>query len=228
MLTGCINYRKYINDEVVFKDGNTQTGTIIQSDSVTLKLKKVDESISVLPWSTIDSVRGKKFKSLFVGANFGYYNTPYFSVFRNQSIDAKQFGFQGKIGVTLRGNRLAYLSILHSPAKPYSVTKTGIGYERYLWKGSYLGNKGFFIGGEFNFMSVKYNNGAQMTLEPFLGYERKANEHMRLHFKLGLQKNISNKNNHTGINASIGIHFINRDFKAYYNTLNKEHRLARN
>jgi hypothetical protein len=228
LLSGCINYRKNLNDEVVLKDGNTQTGTIITCDSSRIKLRHVDESISILSWDAIDSVRGKKFKSLFVGANIGYYNIPYFSVFRNQAIDAKQFGFQGKLGIALRGNRLAYLSLLHSPAKPYAVTKVGAGYQRYLGKGSYLGDKGYFVGGEFNLMAVKYNNGPQMTLDPFIGFEKQGNEHIRLHFKLGLQANLSNKNNNTGINASIGIHFINKDFKTYYNTINKEHRIARN
>ena len=228
ILTGCVNYRKNINDEVVLKDGNTQTGTIIACDSLKVKLKKIDESISILPWSTIDSIKGKKFKTLWLGANVGYYNTPYFSVFRNQGIDAKQVGFQGKVGMAIRGNRLAYISLMHSPAKPYAITKFGVGYQRYLGKGTYLNRKGYFVGGEFNLMGVKYNNGAQMALEPFFGYERKCNVHIRLHFKLGLQFNISNKNNHSGANASIGIHFIKKDFKAYYNTINKEHRIARN
>ena len=39
-------------------------------------------------------------------------------------------------------------------------------------------------------MGVQYNNGFQTTFEPFGGYERKLNEHFRIHAKLGLQFNL--------------------------------------
>jgi len=227
VLSSCINYRKLITDEVVLKDGNSQTGTIIQSDSINLKVKKIDESISIITWSIIDSVKGKKLKTIWFGANFGYYNTPYFSVFRNEAIVGKQLGSQYKIGLATRGIRLYYFNLSYSPAKPYAVTKFGIGYQRYLGGSNYLKKNSFFAGSELNLMNAKFNNGSQTTLEPFTGFEKKFNEHVRLHFKFGLQFNLANKNNQTGFNLTLGIHFMKRDFKKYYETLNKEHRIYR-
>lgn len=225
--TSCINYRNLITDEIVLNDGNSQTGTIIKSDSTNLKIKKIDESISIIPWSTIDTIQGKKLKTFWVGANFGYYNTPYFSVFRNESMVGKQLGSQYKIGLATRGIRLYYLNLSHSPAKPYAVTKFGVGYQRYVVNTTYLKKNSFFWGSELNLMNAKYNNGSQATLEPFTGFERKYNERLRLHFKFGLQFNLANKNNQTGFNMTVGVHFLKKDFKKYYETLNKEHRIYR-
>ncbi len=226
-LTGCLNYRDLITDEIVLKDGNSQTGTIIQSDSTNLKVKKIDESISIIPWTTIDTIQGKKLKTFWVGANFGYYNTPYFSVFRNEPFVGKQFGSQYKVGFAMRGIRLYYLNLSYSPAKPYAVTKFGLGYQRYIRSTTYLKNNSCFWGSELNLMNAKYNNGSQITLEPFTGFEKKYNERLRLHFKFGLQFNLANKNNQTGFNMTIGAHFIKRNFKKEYEVLNKEHRVYR-
>ncbi len=228
VFTGCINYKKLLTDEVVLKDGNSQTGTILQCDSTNLKIEKIDESISIIPWTTIDTVQGKKLKTVFVGMNLGYYNTPYFSVFRNEPFVGQALGMQFKVGLALRGNKLFYTHLTYSPAKPYSISKFGFGYQKYIGKNTYLKKNSFFWGSEFNFMSVKYNNGTQTTLEPYSGFERKINERIRLHFKFGLQFNIANKNNQTGVNFTIGVHFLKKDFKKQYETLNKEHKMYRN
>lgn len=224
-LTGCINYKKLITDEIIFKDGNSQTGTIIQSDSINIRIKKIDESLNIIPWKLVDTIEGKKFKTIWFGTNVGYYNTPYFSVFRNESIIAKQYGIQYKIGLAYRALKLYYINLSFSPAKPYSVTKFGLGYQRYLGKTSYLKNNSFFVGSELNLMNAKYNNGSQTTLEPFTGFEKKYYDRILLHFKFGLQFNLANKNNQAGFNTTIGIHFMKKNFKKYYERLNREHRI---
>lgn len=227
VFTGCINYKKLLTDEVVLKDGNSQTGTILQCDSINLKIEKIDESISTIPWTTIDTIQGKKLKTIFVGLNLGYYHIPYFSVFRNEPFVGQQIGVQYKAGLAMRGNKLFYTHLTYSPAKPYAITKLGLGYQKYMGKSTYLKKNSFFWGSEFNFMNVKFNNGTQITLEPYTGFERKCNEHIRLHFKLGLQFNIANKNNQTGVNFTIGAHFLKKDFKKQYEILNKEHKIYR-
>lgn len=226
-LSSCMNSRKLITDEIVLKDGNSQTGTIQQCDTLNLKIKKMDESISIIPWITVDTIKGKKLKTIWFGANFGYYKTPYFSVFRNESMIAKQWGIQYKIGLALRGNKLYYVDLSYSPAKPYAVTKFGLGFQRYLGASTYLKNNSFFVGTEVNFMNAKYNNGAQVALEPFTGFERKCNERLRLHFKFGLQLNIANKNNQAGFNTTIGVLFLKKNFKKHYDVLNNEHSINR-
>lgn len=224
-LSGCLNYRKMVTDEVILNDQNSHTGTIMQSDSANIKLKKIDESSLIIPWNTIDTVVGKKFKTVFVGANIGYYNTPYFSVFRNENMNGSAAGFQYKVGYAIRGNNLYYFSFLFSPATPYAITKTGLGYQRYLGSTTYLKRTAFFVGGEINLMNVKYNNGVQTTLEPFTGYELKLAAHVRVHFKFGLQINLANKNNSMGSNFSIGFHFMRKNFKKRYTYLNTQHRI---
>ncbi|MGQ0826900.1 MAG: hypothetical protein ACT4ON_00755 [Bacteroidota bacterium] len=226
IMAGCVNYRKLVTDEIVFIDGSSQTGTIIKCDSMNLRVKKADESISILPWSIVDTVQGKKYKTLWLGANFGYYNIPYFSVFRNEAITGKQAGMQGKIGLAFRGNKLYYFNLTYSPAKPYKISKFGFGYQRYLGRG-YLTKHSPFWGTEFNLMNVEFNNGPQLTLEPFTGFDKKLNEYLRIHFKFGLQFNLANKNNQTGFNTTIGIQFMKRNFKKHYAILNKEHRISR-
>lgn len=225
-LASCNNYRKLLTDEVVLKDGNSQTGTIIKCDSTSLRLKKIDESISIIPWNTVDTIQGKKLRTLFYGINMGYYNTPYFSVFRNERLSPKSFGMEFKAGMALRGQRLYYGQFSIIPAKPYSITKLGIGYQRYVGAG-YIHKNCFFWGSELNLLNAQYNNGPQITLEPFTGFEKKCNEYIRLHFKFGVQINMANKNNQLGANATIGVHFMKRNFKRYYTKLNAEHRLPR-
>lgn len=225
--SSCTNYKKLITDEVVLKDGNSHTGTILQSDSVNLKLEKVDESRLLIPWISIDTVVGKKYKTVWFGTNLGYYKAPYFSVFRNESLTAENMGMQYKAGIAGRGVKLYYLNLLLLPDKPYAMNKFGFGFQRYLGKSTYLKDNSFFVGYEINLMNVKYNNGSQITFEPFTGFEKKLNEQCRIHFKLGFQKNLLNKNNQTGVNATIGFHFMKRNFKKYYEVLNREHRIYR-
>lgn len=225
--SGCRNYRKLITDEIVLKDGNSQTGTIIKCDSASLKIKKMDESISIIPWTLVDTVQGKKLKTIWFGANFGYYKIPYFSVFRNEPFTPEQFGMEYKIGIANRGVKLYYLDLTYAPTHPYAITKFGFGYQYYLGASTYLRKNTFFVGGEFNLLKAQYNNRSQFTLEPYTGFERKCNEHLRVHFKFQLQMNLANKNSKVGVNTTIGIHFMKRNFKRYYNTLNTEHRLPR-
>lgn len=224
-LTNCINYKRNITEEVVLNDQNSQTGTIIESDSAKLKLKHIDESVNVIRWSDVDTVIGKKFKTVFVGANFGYHTIPYFSVLRNEARSGYSAGYQYKVGYAVRSANLYYLSFLFAPARPYSITKLGIGYQRYLGMSTYLRKRAFFIGGEFNLMNVKYNNGAQACLEPFTGYELKLAAHVRVHFKFAIQFNLANKNSNPGSNFSIGFHFMRKNFKKRYDYLNTRHRI---
>ena len=224
-LSSCLNYRKSLTDEVVLNDQNSHTGTIIQSDSVNLKLRKIDESSLIIPWNTIDTIVGKKFKTVFFGANIGYYNSPYFSVFRNENMNGSAMGFQYKLGYALRGNNLYYFSLLFITATPYAITKTGLGYQRYLGSTTYLKKRAFFVGGEINLMNVKNNNGVQTTLEPFTGYELKLASHVRVHFKFGLQINLAYKTNSLGSNFSLGFHFMRKNFKKRYTYLNTQHRI---
>ncbi len=138
LLASCTNYRRLLTDEVVLKDGNSHTGTIIQTDSGKIRLKKIDESISIIPWSSVDTVQGKKLMTLWAGVNAGYYNIPYFSVFRNEAMTGKSAGIQYKAGLAFRGVKLYYIHLTFAPAQPYAITKSGVGFQRYLGKTTYL------------------------------------------------------------------------------------------
>lgn len=225
LFSGCHRYRDLITDEVILKDRNSHTGTIEESDSESIKLRKIDESVKIIPWSQVDTVVGKKYKTFWAGANFGFYKTPYFSVFRNEAINAHSAGFQYKAGWALRGTNLYYFSLLFLPASPYKITKTGFGYQHYIFKTSYLKMNSYFWGGEINAMNAKHNNGFQLTLEPFFGAERKLTEQLRGHLKFQLQLNLANKNNAAGSSITVGIHFLQKSFTRRYTYLNKEHRI---
>jgi hypothetical protein len=225
ILSGCVNYKRLVTDEVILKDQNSQTGTIIKCDSSSLTLRKMDESKSIIPWSDIDTIVGKKLKTAWIGSNIGYHSVPYFSVFRNEKMRGKAMGFQYKIGMAYRGTKLLYLQLTFIGATPYSITKFGFGYQYYLGQSTYAKKNAFFVGGEFNMMNAKYNKGGQATLEPFTGFERKLAEHVRMHVKLQLQFNIANKNDESGVNLSVGFHFMRKNFKKRYDFLNTKHRL---
>ncbi len=226
-LDSCSKYTRLITDEVVLKDGNSQTGTILNCDSLKLSLKKIDESIFIIPWEKIDSVKGKKLKTFWVGFNYGYYSTPYFSVFGNEAINAKDFGSQMKFGIAMRGNKLFYVNVFHLPAERERINKKGFGYQYYIKKTNYLSSKSLFVGSEINLMNVSLNNGSQLTIDPFIGLERKWKEQVRFQLKLGLQLNMFNRNNTTGFNFSIGTTLLKKNFQKQYALINKEHKLIK-
>ncbi len=228
LLFACNYHKKLIKEEVVLKNKNSVTGTIVSCDSNEVKLQKMDESQQTITWADIDTIVGKRFKTLFLGFNTGFYNVPYFSVFRNEAINAKGLGLQFKIGKAVRGKHLNYFTFAALPAKPYTVNKFGFGFMRYIGKASYVGNEGFLWGMEYNLMNAKYNNGVQMAIDPYWGYDKKFKDQLRVHFKMGFQVNVFSKNNNLGVNLSLGIHFMKRNFKKYYTDLNQYHRLPKN
>jgi hypothetical protein len=225
ILSSCVNYKRLVADEVVLKDQNSHTGTIMESDSSKIKLKKIDESMMIIKWDDVDTVVGKKLKTVFIGASIGYYNIPYFSVFRNEAMTGHAVGYQYRIGYAYRGNTLCYFNYLFSPASPYAINKLGVGYQRYLGTTSYLKRTAFYFGGEANIMNVKNNNGAQFCIEPFTGYELKLAAHVRMHLRFGLQLNLANKNSSLGSNFSLGFNFMRKNFKKRYDYLNTRHRV---
>ena len=227
LLSGCKLHRKLITDEVVYKDGNTQTGTIIKCDTQQIRLKKADESVQIIFWSNIDSVQPKKLKTFWFGLNLGIYNTPYFSVFQNKKFIASGIGLEAKIGIARRGIKMFYLHRTINKGNPYNAAKIGFGYQYYFKGNYYPALNSWFTGTEINLMSIRFNNGVQFALEPFGGYERRVSDCLRLHIKLQLQFNLANKNNTTGINFTVGAHYLNRNFKHYYSVLNKQHRLLK-
>jgi hypothetical protein len=228
LLFACNGPKKIIKDEVILKNGDSFTGTILSMDSSKVKLMKMDESKVQIDWNEIDTIVGKRFKTFWFGCNTGFYNTPYFSVFRNEAINAGSMGFQFKFGKAVRGKRMSYFTWTTLPAKPYHINKFGVGFQRYIKKASYVGPNGFFWGLEYNLMNAKYNNGVQMTLDPFGAYDRKLNDQLRAHFRMGLQINLANKNNKLGVNFTVGIHYLKRNFKTYYTDLNQNHRIPKN
>lgn len=226
-LFSCHSRKKLIKEEVFLKNKNSVTGTIVTCDSNTVIIKKMDESQQAIAWNEIDTIVGKRFKTYFAGLNTGYYNAPYFSVFRNERMSATTMGFQFKAGKAVRGKKLIYVTYTALPARPYHVNKFGIGFQRYIKNASYVGKDGFFWGLDYNLMNAKYNNGVQLTFEPFWGYDKKYKEQLRVHAKMGFQINFANKNNRIGINLTVGIHCFKRNFKTYYTELNQYHRLPK-
>jgi hypothetical protein len=227
LLSACIQQRHLITDEIVFHDGNSQTGTIQYSDTVSIKLKKMDESVQYYYWKNIDTVKGKKLRTFWGGINSGYYHVPYYSAFRNEKMIAGAFGMQLKAGMAYRGVRMYYASLTIIPAKPYAVTKAGLGFQRYLKEDAYLKKWAMLVGTEINLMNAKYNNGFQTTIEPFAGYEMQWSGTIRAHLKFGLQFNFANKNNNVGTNFTLGFHFLRHNHLKHYKELNKTKRLNR-
>jgi hypothetical protein len=223
----CNTNKKLITDEVFLKNNNSITGTIVSSDSTKLKIIKFDESSQIINWNEIDTIVGKKYKSLFFGLGLGLYNTPYFSVFKNEAINSNSLGFQIKIGRVIRLRKLNYFHFTQTAAKPFAVSKLGFGLQRYFKKFDYVNKSGFYYGSEFNALFAKYNNGFQTTLEPYLGYELILNNQILANLKFQLQINVANRNNNLGVGLTLGFHFLKTNFKQHYDILNSLHVLKK-
>jgi hypothetical protein len=221
-ITACVVPRHHVREEVVLRNGNTQTGKILHCDSLALTIKGADKSTSVLPWAEIDSVRGLRLRTWWVGANVGFSHTPYFSVFRNEGMAANGLVAQAKVGWARHGRNLQYVHFSVFPNPTERLSKFGYGVQRYLWQG-YLQQNGIFFGSEFNLLNAKLNNGSQISIEPFAGYDRQIKEQWRLQIKMGIQVNPLNRNNGTGFCTSVGFNYQLRNLHKRYRQLNQQH-----
>ena len=218
VLTNCNSYKRSIKEEVILKNGNSETGRIITSDSTQLKIKKADASVSVIQWEDIDKIRGIKLFSPALSINGGLYFNPYFSVFRNENYYPTNGGAAIRAGMVKYGKRFRYFNLVIIPARPYSIAKTGYGFQRYFRR-DYLNNWNIHAGSEFNLMHIRYNNAPQFCIEPFAGAEIKWTENLRCNAKFGIMACPFSKSDRMGVNFSFGINYIMVDFKKRYDTL---------
>jgi hypothetical protein len=223
LLASCASMRRRVREEVLLSDGSSRTGRIERADSGGIALRQADKSLALLPWAEIDSVRGLRLATMYVGLNAGFAYTPYFSVFRNEGYQPSSLLVQGKVGWARRDRVMRYLHYSWLPAaQPYRLNKIGYGFQRYVWQG-YTRPQGVFLGGEFNLLKAEYNNGRQIILEPFVGYERQFDAQCRFHARIGTQLNPVNKNGRLGFTASVGVHFLLRDLQRPYRDLLQDH-----
>jgi hypothetical protein len=218
---GCVPQRR-LRDAVVLGDGSARTGRIERADSSDIALRQADKSLALLPWPEIDSVHGLRLATMYLGLNTGFAHTPYFSVFRNEGFQPNGLLVQGKVGWARRDRVMRYLHYTWLPAQPYRLNKVGYGFQRYVWQG-YTRPQGVFLGGEFNLLKAEYNNGRQIVLEPFVGYERQFDAQCRFHARIGTQLNPVNKNGRLGFTASVGVHLLLRDLQKPYRSLLQDH-----
>ena len=219
---GCRVYKP--NEKVFLKDKVVLKGNIVKVDSVQMRVELSPKESRTFPWEQVDSIQGIRFRSLFIGYQLGYSHIPYFSMFKNESMQNRNIGFQLKMGRTVNGNSLRYLHFSQTPGNPFQVRKWGWGFQRYLL-GSYLGPKSIFAGAEIGLMKPQYNNGNQVYMEPFIGWDYQWNQHLRAFAKCTTQWNVLNRNPKLGWGVQAGLVIIVRDFKKHYRVLNDQHRL---
>jgi hypothetical protein len=218
-ITACNSYLKTVTEEVVLKNGETATGKLMYCDSSSLKLQKMDLSLSVYNWSEVDSVRGIKFKTHILSFNSGYFSTPYYSVFRGENFKPNNLGFQMRVGTAKFHRTFNYVHYTFIPSNPYNISKLGMGTQRYILS-DMASKKSFLAGLEGNLLFINYNNVPQVALEPFIGYEFKLNDQLRLHVKMGTQRSILSKNPDWGIHFTAGINFLSKNYKKHYHSIN--------
>ena len=210
--------RIFLKDKVVIK------GNIVKVDSLQMMVELSPKESRTFLWEQVDSIQGIRFPSLFIGYQLGYAHVPYFSMFRNESIQNRNIGFQLKLGRAVNGNSLRYLHFSQTPGNPFQVRKWGWGFQRYML-GSYLGPKSIFAGADIGLMKPQYNNGNQLYLEPFIGWDYQWNRHLRAFAKCTTQWNVLNRNPKLGWGVQAGLVIVFRDFNKHYQVLNQQHRL---
>ncbi len=206
-LVGCNSYQKHLNEAVSLGNGNTETGNIVNSDSVQLRLQKLDGSLMTIQWSDIANVSSIKRQSLAISMNGGIFYSPYHSVFKNENYDPTVAGTAIRVGMLKYGKRYRYVNLAFLPTEPYNIFKTGVGFQRYFGR-DYLAKWNLHAGSEFNLMHIKYNNVPQFCIEPYLGGELKWTEQVRFNSKLAFVYCPLGKNSRLGTNLMVGINYL--------------------
>ncbi len=222
LLWACHGPKKWLNDKVILQDGSSITGTVTKSDSLQLKITKMDESEQVVQWAQIDSVAPLAFRTRISSISLGLYNTPYYSVFRNENFAPSNLGLQFRTGMATFGKKYNYFHFTLIPSQPFRITKLGYGIERYK-RGTYMDKKNLFLGFETNLIFIRYNNAPQFAFEPFVGKQWKYKDQWRIHGKIALQLNVGSRNSNAGIYFGVGMNYLKQDFKKKYQDLNQTH-----
>jgi hypothetical protein len=226
-LMPCLSAQKSIpEDEVSLRDRSSVTGKILVCDSISLLLRRNDCSRAVVHWADVDSVGGLRHATWAISGQAGLGRTPYFSVFENRAYTPSSTGLQARIGKMTGLRRFRYLSLEAIAAKPYGISKIGIGTERFL-TGNYLRRRAWSAGISINLMNVERNNGPQVAVQPYTTFYWKIHPQFLLLAQAGLQINPLNKNNRNGASVSVGGTFLLRHFERRYAFINANKRLPK-
>jgi hypothetical protein len=220
-------HSKYaLKDRVILKTGNTQTGTITQSDSNKIILEKYDLSKQTIPWSDIDSVSGISNNSFFISMNASVGKVPYYAAFNDDVYSQVVGGYQIMAGRLKNSKTCHYAFMQFHPAFPNNATKIGFGKSYYFFN-SYTSKTSAFVGGELAIMNIPGNNFPQIPIQPFVGGDYKINGNWYLSGRFGLQRNIGSRNTDWGPWLSLGVRWMRIDYDKRFALYNRTRRLNR-
>ncbi|MDZ4758561.1 MAG: hypothetical protein SGJ10_10575 [Bacteroidota bacterium] len=214
--------QKTSRDLLVLRDGNTQAGKVITSDSLTLTLRKYDHSTQKYLWADIDSVKGLALKTFFFSGALGLSHANYWStlLYKNQQSTSAAFNY--KLGILKWGHWSRYAELILMPSKPFKIQRLGIGGSYYI-PYDYTRKTNYYGGADINLTIVSYNKNYISTGLHF-GTEYLYKNRYRLFAELDLQRAIFNMNKNTSFCFMVGIR-SGKEFAKYYRNLNSTHQV---
>ncbi|MBI3236031.1 MAG: hypothetical protein HYZ42_18685 [Bacteroidetes bacterium] len=210
--------QKTSRDLLVLKDGNTQAGKVIESDSVSLVLLKYDLSKQKYLWSDIDSVKCLSYKTHFFSGAFGFSHVNYWSTFMYKYLNDNSSVFDFRYGRLKWGQWSRYVELTLIPAKPFGVQRLGGGFS-YYYPRDYTKKTNIYGGGSAHWTSVD-NNAGFISFGVHIGAEYLNKNNQRFFAEIDLQRAIFNVNRNTSFSFLVGIR-SGKEFAQFYKKLNQ-------
>ncbi len=214
--------QKTSRDLLVLKNGNTQAGKVIQSDSFSLLLKKYDHSMQKYNWSEIDSVRGLSYKTVYFSAGLGLSQVNFWSTLLYKNVKTTSAAFNYRIGTLKWRHWSRYAELVFLSTSPFKIQRLGVGGSYYIPFG-YTYKLNFYGGINANFTFVE-NNRNYFSTGLHLGTEYLHKNRYRLFAEMDFQRAIFNINQNTSFCLLAGFR-TGKEFGLYYKKLNTTHKL---
>ncbi len=214
--------QKLSRDLLVLKNGNTQSGKVIYSDSINITLKKFDHSTQKYLWTDIDSVKGLTYKTNFFSASLGISHIDYWSTLLYKNEQRTSAAFNYRYGTLKWGHWSRYAELIFLSTNPSKIQRLGIGGSYYI-PFDYTRKLNYYTGADINFTIVA-NNRNYISTGLHFGTEYLHKNRYRLFAELDLQRAIFNINQNTSFCFMIGIR-SGKEFGKYYHKLNSTHTL---
>lgn len=222
MFPALVFSQKLSRDLLILKNGDTQAGRVLSSDSVNLTLKKYDHSIQKFPWAEIDSVRGLTCKTFFISGGLGISHIDQWSTLLYKNVNSTSQSFNYRFGTLKWGHWSRYAELVFIGASPFKTQRLGVGGSYYI-PFDYSRKINYYAGADAN-LTVVANNSNYLSLGLHFGSEYLNKNKHRLFAEMDFQRAIFNINQNYSFCFMAGIR-SGKEFGKYYKKLNSTHKL---
>lgn len=202
-------------DKIILKNTEVQTGKIIEVDADHIRLRKADDSETLIPFGDIDSVTGLSYRTRFIAGGLGLGSFNYYSPYLFEDNRTKGGHFLLRAGRFKNRHRATFGQLSIMPGT-FTVTRIGVGGQYHIWQHSDPVNAYIGVVPELNLVA---NNPAFVTFSGHVGASFLAWEKVRFFAEATWLRPVFNISKANSFNVQIGIR-LNREFWPYYKALN--------